>query len=212
MSGSHLMSKRRLEVFRRFTHDLSGLSKCIDRGNACVITDATGTQVYAIGINGGVKGGADCLCHLDGTRYTCIHAEANALAKCTSTDSDKCAICTQAPCVTCAALMVNSGVRQVYYMNSYKSEEGLKILRNAGVHVQDISNGVEAETWLDKIIGMLDANGFYSLSKQQALGKWDTAATDTIIAAGKARGYDTVITTQPASIFIEWRCMKNGRV
>ena len=160
----------------------------------------------------GLQGGADCLCHLDGTKYTCIHAEANALAKCTSMDTDKCAICTQAPCVTCAALLVNSGVQQVYYMSPYKSEEGLKILRDAGVYVQDISNGVEVETWLDKIIGMLDANGFYNLSKQQALGKWNTAATDAIIAAGRARGYDTVITTQSANIFIEWRCVKNGRV
>ena len=55
------------------------------------------------------------MCHM-GEKYTCIHAEANALAKCISEDQDKVMICSLAPCVTCASLMANSGIRRVFYL------------------------------------------------------------------------------------------------
>lgn len=210
MSGSQRMSKERLMVFKRFTADMATLSKCTDKGNACVITDASGSQVYAIGINGGAKGGPDCLCNLDGTKYTCVHAEANALAKCTSTDPHKVVICTQAPCVTCAALMVNNGVKQVYYISKYKSEAGLKILRDADVYVQDISDEHIQETWLDMLIDTLNACGFVKLSAQTAAGRWTAAAQECVIEAAKKKGSDMLVTTMADGLFIEWRNVYNG--
>lgn len=204
MNGSQRMSKERLMVFKRFTVDMSTLSKCQDKGNACVITDASGSQVYAIGINGGAKGGPDCLCHLDGTKYTCVHAEANALAKNTSTDPNKCVICTQAPCVTCAALMVNSGVKQVYYINKYKSEAGIKILKDAGAYVQDISDEQIQNDWVDRIIDSLHANSFVVLSSKAAAGKWTQEACDRIVEAGEKVGRKTQVTTQVCGLLIEW--------
>jgi dCMP deaminase len=131
---SKLLDQNRIAVFARFIRDLAKLSKCTDKGTAAIITNRDGSQIYSIGINGGPKHGMDCLCTLGG-KYTCIHAEANALAKCTSTDMFKTAFCTLSPCVTCASLLVNSGVDYVYYLDAYKDDTGIKILQDAGIRV-----------------------------------------------------------------------------
>lgn len=132
------MNRKRIEVFRDFTLGLATLSKCTDRKVACIITDKEGTQVYSIGINGGPKGGRDCLCTLGG-KYTCVHAEANAVAKCTVADPNKVVLCTFSPCVTCAAMLLNVGLSEFYYVDSYKDDTGLSMLRDAGVRVRCVS-------------------------------------------------------------------------
>lgn len=128
---------RRTAVLARFTRDLATLSKCEDRHVAALITNADGTQIYSMGINGGPKGGVQCLCSL-GEKYTCIHAEANALAKCTSLDENKVMFVTLSPCVTCAALIANSGVKRLFYIEDYKSDLGLNLLRAQGIGVTKI--------------------------------------------------------------------------
>lgn len=125
---------RRTAVLARFTRDLATLSKCEDRHVAALITNADGTQIYSMGINGGPKGGVQCLCSL-GEKYTCIHAEANALAKCTSLDENKVMFVTLSPCVTCAALIANSGVKRLFYIEDYKSDLGLNLLRAQGIGI-----------------------------------------------------------------------------
>ena len=101
---------------------------------AALITNADGTQIYSMGINGGPKGGVQCLCSL-GEKYTCIHAEANAIAKCTSLDENKVMFVTLSPCVTCAALIANSGIKRLFYIEDYKSDLGLNLLRAQGIGV-----------------------------------------------------------------------------
>lgn len=149
------MNFKRIEVFRDFTLRLATLSKCTDRKVACIITDRDGTQVYSIGINGGPKGGKDCLCTLGG-KYTCVHAEANAIAKCTTQDPCKVAFCTLSPCVTCAALLLNSGLSALYYVEGYKDDTGLSMLRDAGVHVQCISEAALFDARVLDCVGRLD--------------------------------------------------------
>lgn len=210
MNGSPHMSNDRLMVFKRFVLDLTTLSKCTDKQVACIITDAAGSQVYSIGINGGAKGGPDCLCQLDGTRYTCVHAEANALAKCTTHDDNKVVVSSFGPCVTCAALMVNSGIKQFYYMSDYKSEAGLKILRDAGVYCRNISDEQAQKDWVDKLIDVLHCCGFVNITRASALGRWNTEAKDRVVEAGEKLGYETHITTQTTGLLLEWREKTNG--
>jgi dCMP deaminase len=123
----------RLEVFADFVRNLKDLSKCEDRHTAAIITDKDLSQVYSIGVNGGPRGSKyQCLCKLPG-KYTCIHAEANAIAKCNSADKDKIMICTLSPCVTCASMIVNSGFSKVYYLEEWKDTTGIEILNEAGI-------------------------------------------------------------------------------
>lgn len=127
----------RVAVFARFVDDLSRLSKCTDKGVAAIALNASGTQIYSIGINGGPKGGLDCLCTLGG-KYSCIHAEAQCIAKCTTPDQEKVMICSLSPCVTCASLIVNSGFSAVYYLDAYKDSTGLEILRQSGIDTRHL--------------------------------------------------------------------------
>ena len=128
------MRNKRVKVFAKFANDLAALSKCDERHVAAIITDKDLTQVYSIGINGGPKGLADCMCRLDG-KYGCVHAEINALVKCRSSEPDKVMFVTLSPCKQCAAAMINApgGFSTVYYLEEWKDTTGIELLKNAGI-------------------------------------------------------------------------------
>lgn len=133
------MREQRLVIFARFAENLAKLSKCTERQVAAIIVDKDLTQVYSIGINGGPKGLADCLCVVDG-KYGCVHAEVNALIKDKSVDTDKVMICTLQPCKQCAATIINApgGFSAVYYLYKWKDDSGIKLLKEAGIHTEYI--------------------------------------------------------------------------
>ena len=71
------------------------------------------------------------------TKKEVIHAEANAIAKLAgSHESGKNAtmFITHAPCMECAKQIYTAGIKAVYYRHDYRSDEGLKFLRDCGVH------------------------------------------------------------------------------
>lgn len=132
-------SQARMAVFKDFTNSLATLSKCSERRVAAIITDRDLTQVYSIGINGGPKSLADCMCVIDG-KYGCIHAEINALIKCRTDSPDKVMFVTLSPCKQCAAAIINApgGFSAVYYFEEWKDDSGIKLLKAAGIHVARI--------------------------------------------------------------------------
>ena len=129
----------RLQVFADFVDNLSQLSKCKEKQVAAVITDKDMMQVYSIGLNGGARGLDDCLCETTG-KYGCVHAEINALIKCRSDAADKVLFVTLSPCVACAAAIINApgSFSAVYYLEEWKNDEGLKLLRKSGIKTEKI--------------------------------------------------------------------------
>jgi dCMP deaminase len=72
------------------------------------------------------------------TKPEVLHAESNAIAKLTksSHSSDGATMyCTHAPCIECAKLIFQSGIKKLYYRNQYRSQEGLKFLENSKIDV-----------------------------------------------------------------------------
>lgn len=132
---------KRAKIFADFAKNLATLSKCEERKVAAVITDKEMTQVYSIGINGGPVGGVDCMCKLEG-KYGCVHAEINALVKCTSDAKDKVMFVTLSPCVACAAAIINApgSFYAVYYTDQWKDTDGIRLLKRAGVHCIELSD------------------------------------------------------------------------
>lgn len=130
---------KRLKVFKSFTQELATLSKCSERHVAAIITDKELSQIYSIGINGGPKGLIDCMCNVEG-KYGCIHAEINALIKCTSVDKDKVMFVTLSPCKQCAAAILNApgGFSSVYYFDEWKDTTGIKLLKAGGINISQI--------------------------------------------------------------------------
>ena len=129
----------RLQVFADFVDNLSKLSKCKEKQVAAVITDKDMMQVYSIGLNGGARGLDDCLCETTG-KYGCVHAEINALIKCRSDAADKVMFVTLSPCVACAAAIINApgSFSAVCYLEEWKNDEGLKLLRKSGIKTEKI--------------------------------------------------------------------------
>lgn len=124
------------------------LSKCEDKKTAALLVSADFMQIYSIGINGGPKGGRNCMCNLQTDselaqqkkipKYTCVHAEMNCLTKNTViNDAPKIMICTKQPCQVCASLIVNActNITEVWYIEPYWDATGVDILREAGIKV-----------------------------------------------------------------------------
>jgi len=76
------------------------------------------------------------------TRPEVLHAESNAISKCArSTSSSEGAdiYVTTAPCVECAKLIIQAGIKSVYYCEDYKTNDGIKLLNKAGLSVEKIN-------------------------------------------------------------------------
>jgi dCMP deaminase len=71
-----------------------------------------------------------------------LHAESNALAKLAkSNESGDGAdlFVTHSPCMDCAKLIYQSGIRRVYFGTHYRDNSGIDFLKTSGVEV--IFNG-----------------------------------------------------------------------
>lgn len=70
-----------------------------------------------------------------------LHAEANAITKVAKSNNSSLGstlYVTCAPCIDCAKLIIQSGIIRVVYLESYKNDEGLKLLERAHIQVDQI--------------------------------------------------------------------------
>ena len=70
-----------------------------------------------------------------------LHAEANCLlkvAKTTNSSFGSTLFITHAPCIECAKLIHQSGVKFVYYKYTYRSNDGLEFLKKCDIGVEKV--------------------------------------------------------------------------
>lgn len=70
------------------------------------------------------------------TKTYVLHAEANAITKIahSSNSSDGATMyVTASPCIECAKLIIQSGIRRVVYSEKYRLEDGIDLLKRAGI-------------------------------------------------------------------------------
>jgi dCMP deaminase len=70
-----------------------------------------------------------------------IHAESNAIAKLAkSTESGNGAsmFITCAPCVECAKMIYQSGIKEVFYGEEYRNNDGIEFLNKCGLSVRKL--------------------------------------------------------------------------
>jgi dCMP deaminase len=68
-----------------------------------------------------------------------LHAEANAITKIarSGNSSDGATLyVTAAPCLECSKLIIQAGIKRVIYSEHYRLEDGVELLRRAGIDVQ----------------------------------------------------------------------------
>ena len=64
-----------------------------------------------------------------------LHAERNALARCSEPPTGATLYVTASPCLECSKLIIQSGIRRVIYSENYRLTDGIDLLKRAGVEV-----------------------------------------------------------------------------
>ncbi len=75
------------------------------------------------------------------TKVYVLHAEANAItkvAKSGNSSEGSTLYVTASPCVECAKLIIQSGIRRVVFRDAYRITDGIDLLRRAGIEVEQI--------------------------------------------------------------------------
>lgn len=75
------------------------------------------------------------------TKPEVIHAEMNAilkLAKSTMSSDGASLYVTLSPCLECSKLILQSGIKEIYYLEEYRDNSGLQFLEKSGIIVKQI--------------------------------------------------------------------------
>ena len=77
------------------------------------------------------------------TKPYVLHAEANAItkvAKSNNSSEGATLYITSSPCVECAKLIIQAGIKRVVFSNEYRLTDGVDLLRRADIEVVYIKN------------------------------------------------------------------------
>lgn len=100
-------------------------------------------MIISDGYNG-TPSGFENVCEDDNnvTKPYVLHAEANAITKLarSNNNSDGSTLyVTASPCIECAKLIIQSGIKRVVYGEKYRLEDGIDLLRRANIEVNYIN-------------------------------------------------------------------------
>lgn len=132
-------SKQRLldERYLRMARIWSENSYCERRRvGALIVKDKS---IISDGYNG-TPSGFENLCEDEEgrTKPYVLHAEANAITKVAKSgnSSDGATLyVTASPCIECAKLIIQAGIRRVVYSEMYRYSDGIDLLQKAGIEV-----------------------------------------------------------------------------
>ena len=126
------------ERYLRMAHIWAETSYCKRRQvGALVVKDK---MIISDGFNG-TPSGFENVCEDENnvTRPYVLHAEANAITKLARShnNSDGATLyVTASPCIECAKLIIQSGIKRVVYGEKYRLDDGIQLLLRAGVNVE----------------------------------------------------------------------------
>lgn len=135
------MKARYKAIHMKVAEDYAQLSYAKRRKVGCVIVI---NDIVIPGYNG-TPPGWDNVCEdlNNKTRPEVIHAEQNALDKLIKTTMSSVGasvFVTTAPCLECAKRLLGANVKEVFYKDIYRNEDGLDFLRTAGIPVEHIDS------------------------------------------------------------------------
>lgn len=142
--------------WQQYFADISTLvasrSTCLRRKVGAVIV--RNKRLLTTGYNGAPSGVAHCLdvgCLRDqlgipsGQRHELcrgLHAEQNAIIQAAThgvSIEGADLYCTNLPCIICTKMIINAGIRRVFYIDGYADEMSLAMLEEAGVELSALS-------------------------------------------------------------------------
>lgn len=100
-------------------------------------------MIISDGYNGTPSGFENvCEDHEGNTKPYVLHAEANAITKIAKSgnSSDGATLyVTSSPCMECAKLIIQAGIKRVVYCDKYRCTDGLELLQKAGIELTYIN-------------------------------------------------------------------------
>lgn len=107
-------------------------------------------MIISDGYNGTPSGFENiCEDEENNTKPYVLHAEANAItkvAKSNNSSEGSTLYVTSSPCLECAKLIIQAGIKRVVFTENYRIEDGINLLRRANIEVQQV-NLQEKETY-----------------------------------------------------------------
>ena len=101
-------------------------------------------MIISDGYNGTPSGFENiCEDETGATKPYVLHAEANAIskvAKSGNSSQDATLYVTASPCLECAKLIIQAGIKRVVYIDEYRLTDGVDLLRRAGIAVERLDN------------------------------------------------------------------------
>lgn len=99
-------------------------------------------MIISDGYNG-TPSGFENVCEDDdgSTKPYVLHAEANAItkvAKSNNSSEGATLYVTDSPCIECAKLIIQSGIKRVVYSRKYRITDGIDLLNRAGIELDFI--------------------------------------------------------------------------
>lgn len=133
----------RQQVYESILFDLKALSNCISRQTSAILVD--NNMIILTGYNGTSMGVENCNqggCKRCSNKNKesgkelesciCLHSEQNiiTLAARKGISTNGCILyCSHKPCLTCQKLLINCGIKQIYYFEDYPSEINEELLK-----------------------------------------------------------------------------------
>jgi dCMP deaminase len=133
-----LLDQRYLEMARIWSEN----SYCKRRQVGAILVKDK--MIISDGYNG-TPSGFENICEDDDykTKPYVLHAEANAItkvAKSNNSSENATLYVTSSPCLECAKLIIQAGIKRVVFSDEYRKSDGIGLLERAGIEI------VQAET------------------------------------------------------------------
>ena len=140
------------QYFLTITHQVAERSTCTRaKVGAVIVRDK---NILATGYNGSPAGLPHCTelgCliytsrtptgELEENCFRIIHAEINAIAQAAKNGAsirDADIYITHTPCIHCLKVLINTGIRRIFYERDYKTHTLADLLRYSGVHLERV--------------------------------------------------------------------------
>jgi dCMP deaminase len=140
------------QYFLTITRQVAERSTCTRaKVGAVIVRDK---NILATGYNGAPAGLRHCIdvgCliytsrtptgELEENCFRTIHAEINAIAQAAKNGAsirDADIYITHTPCIHCLKVLINTGIRRVFYEHEYKRETLAELLRQTDVHLEQV--------------------------------------------------------------------------
>lgn len=134
----------RIQLFIQTVDLLSRRSTCL-RGNVGALATKD-NRIIATGYNGSPEGVEHCNSETCTPNEPCknsIHAEANLVAFAARNGialNNSIVYCSYLPCKKCSELLIQAGVKEIYYIKDYWDNSGLLLLNKCNIKIEKVTD------------------------------------------------------------------------